>query len=119
MSPERYINPVQKIIPKPLRRLMAKTVEVVQITFDSQHHAKSLTEKDERAKLQQQRRVTHVLGMSLAHSIKIDEAVEDQLLMFKNALNELPPGMNINSIGLDEEQLGILGLYFEIPQIEE
>lgn len=119
MNPENYRNPTQKIIPKPVRRLMAKVVEVAQVTFDSQNHAESIAARDERKKLQEQRRVTHILGMSLAHSIKADEPIEEQLLMFKNALNELPPRMGINSVGLDDEQLGTLGTYFEVPPLDE
>lgn len=119
LGPEKCIKSLESIVVRPIKGLLAKIVEVTHINLDHRHHVRTIAEQKEYDRLQEHRRVTHVIGMSLAQSIKDGGSIEDQLLLFRDALDELPDGMTIRSVGLDEVQLGTLSQYFDIPPSEE
>lgn len=118
MSGENLPNKITRYMPSPIKRLIENTVEVVQDTFSSRHHAEKLIASSIEEQLKNQRMMVHVLGMTACHNIKHDEPAEDQILAFKIALYDLPPDMTIHTIGFDEEQMELLGRHIDIAPLE-
>lgn len=119
MSYEQLKNGIPTYIPRPFHGLIASVAEVAQDTFNSQRHLNSMTMRSSVEQLREQKIIAHVLGMVTCNALKHDEPVEDEVLAFKNALSELPPEVNISTLGFDDEQLGLLGKRFGVSPNDE